>query len=50
MSTTDEQGTGSVGIVIVSHVPEIALGVKKLVDQVAHDVSCLLYTSDGADD
>lgn len=48
MSTTDAQDTGSVGIVIVSHVPEIALGVKKLVDQVAHDVS-ITYCGGTAD-
>ncbi|WP_047998729.1 dihydroxyacetone kinase phosphoryl donor subunit DhaM [Lactiplantibacillus herbarum] len=29
----------SLGIVIVSHVPEIALGVQRLVEQVAKDVS-----------
>ncbi|CAM2779101.1 dihydroxyacetone kinase phosphoryl donor subunit DhaM [Dellaglioa algida] len=36
------------GIVIVSHVPEIAVGVKRLLDQVAADVSITI--AGGTDD
>lgn len=38
----------SLGIVLVSHVPEIPLGLKKLLDQVASDV--MITTAGGTND